>query len=152
MVRKKKTEIHGNNPSGGMKKEKDVIASKSVRKKTGRKGNLHKSNENNISENIKLPKQINKNQNKSILKLGNILGISDVNELYKRLHDLINTDRDVLIDASDVQSVDTAVLQLLTAFCLKVGRNGHDIKWKNPTQTFIDRCCLLNLEELLKLN
>ena len=144
MVSKKKV-VLGDDPLGWMKNEKGFSESKSVRKKTKRKDNILISNENDISE------EINKSKNESVLKLGNILGISDINELHKTLHDLIDTKRDILIDASDIQSIDTAVLQLLTAFCLKVNNNGYNIKWKNPTQTFIDRCCLLNLEELLKL-
>ena len=151
MVRKKKTGARGDGSSGRMK-TKSVTKPGTAGKKTRRKGNLHISKKKNISESTRSPEKTNKGRNESVLKLDNILGISDIHELHKTLHGILNKESDILIDASEVQSVDTAVLQLLTAFCLKMNRNGYNIKWKNPTQTFIDRCCLLNLEELLKLN
>lgn len=152
MVRKKKTGSRGDGSLSGVKINKRVTKSGSTGKKTKRKDNLHISKKNDVSESIKSPEKTNKDRNETVLKLDNILGISDIHELHKTLHGILNKESDILIDASDVQSVDTAVLQLLTAFCLKLDRNGYNIKWKNPTQTFIDRCCLLNLEELLKLN
>ena len=152
MIRKKKTVTTEDKTSGTVKNKKVVTESKSVRKKPVRKNILHKSKVNVIHEDIKYPEEINKNKSESVLKLDSILGISEINKLYKTLQDLKNVNHDILIDASGIQSVDTAVLQLLTAFCLKVNRNGNNIIWKNPTQAFIDRCCLLNLEEILKLN
>lgn len=152
MVRKKKTHVPKAEQLDRVKDKKGIIKSKSTGRKTRRKENIYHSKENKINENINTHKEINKNMNESVLKLDNILGIGEINEFHKTLRDLINSNHDILIDASDTQSVDTAALQLLTTFCLKLNKNGHEIKWKNPTQTFIDRCCLLNLEELLKLN
>ena len=145
---RKKTGATGNTSSGSTMKK--VVSGARTGKRPAKK-NRNVIKPGGISEDISNSGKSDNNFDKSVLKLENILSISDINELRKTLCGLLDNNGDIEIDASDVQSVDTAILQLLTAFCLKLDKNGHNIKWKNPTQTFIDRCCLLNLEESLKL-
>lgn len=152
MVKRKKTAASGNNPLNSTGGEKRITRNRTVKKKTGKEKNIQKSGDGNRPEKKDTPCEMKNNTGETLLKLDNILSINNIDELYKTLHNLLDADNDIVIDASDTQSVDTAILQLLTAFCLKVNKNGHSIKWKNPTQAFIDRCCLLNLEESLKLN
>jgi anti-anti-sigma regulatory factor len=152
MGKRKKTGALGDDPLGWMKNKKDVHTSESVKENIKRDENINISKKSSVADKNDISNDIDNNIKEPVVKLENIMSIGDVNKLHITLRNLINMDSDILIDASDIQSIDTAVLQLLTAFCMKVNKNGHNIKWKNPSQVFIDRCCLLNLEELLRLN
>lgn len=152
MIKRKKTATSGNSSLNSTSGKKHITRKRTVKRKTGKEKNIHKSGEANTLEKTASSNGMKKNAEEILLKLNNILSINNINELHKTLRELLDTDSNIVIDASDTQSVDTAILQLLTAFCLKVSKNGHSVKWKNPTKAFIDRCCLLNLEESLKLN
>jgi ABC-type transporter Mla MlaB component len=70
------------------------------------------------------------------LVLESILGIADVEDLYKTLGECVNKKHDVAIDASEVESVDTAILQLLLVFIRKMRNEGINVVWHEPSQTF----------------
>jgi anti-anti-sigma regulatory factor len=68
--------------------------------------------------------------------------------LYETLAE-IDDGNDVTIDASAVEMIDTAVLQLLFAFTRKVQAGSHQISWINPSDEFVSRAELLGLSRHL---
>jgi len=73
--------------------------------------------------------------------------IGDVNTLKKKLSESGQDNRKVVIDASGVESVDTAALQLLTAYAGACA----DLSWRKPSEVFRDKAELLGLSGALKL-
>ena len=77
------------------------------------------------------------------LTLDSVAVINNAKALYEELGKVTNTD--INIDASAVEMIDTAILQLLYAFVIKVTSNNHKINWINPSDEFISRASLLGL-------
>ena len=55
----------------------------------------------------------------------------------------------VVIDACDVEDVDTAALQLLLSFRKAAAAVGISIRWQDPSEEFTRRVEILNLEKAL---
>lgn len=85
------------------------------------------------------------------LTLDSVVVINDAKSLYQTLA-AIDDDSDVTIDASAVEMIDTAVLQLLFAFTRKVQAGDHQISWKNPSEEFVFRADLLGLSHHLGIS
>ena len=77
------------------------------------------------------------------LALDSVVVINDAKALYEELAKIINTD--VNIDASAVEMIDTAILQLLYTFVMKVTSANHKVNWINPSDEFISRARLIGL-------
>lgn len=93
----------------------------------------------------------NKQVATNTLTLDSVVVINNAKSLYQTLAE-INDDTDVTIDASAVEMIDTAVLQLLFAFTRKVQAGNHQIRWKNPSDEFVSRADLLGLSQHLGIN
>jgi anti-anti-sigma regulatory factor len=81
------------------------------------------------------------------LTLDSVAVINNAKALYEELRKVIDTD--VNIDASAVEMIDTAILQLLYVFVTKVTSNNHKINWINPSDEFISRARLIGLSRNL---
>lgn len=83
------------------------------------------------------------------------LDISIVNETKQEMVTQLQTDETIPhinIDASQLSRVDTAGLQLLTAFVIDINRQKIDFTWKNVNDELVVCAQRLGLNELLKLN
>ena len=81
------------------------------------------------------------------LTLDSVVVINNAKALYDEFANAIHTD--VNIDASAVEMIDTAILQLLYAFVIKVTSTHHRINWINPSDEFISRAKLLGLSRIM---
>jgi len=86
------------------------------------------------------------------IKLDPVLVISDAQTLYARLGVLLETKQNITIDASAVEMMDTAILQLLLAFVIKVKAQSREVIWINPSEEMIHRVTTLNLQAGLGLD
>ncbi len=84
------------------------------------------------------------------LKLDSVAVINNAKTLYEEFSRAVNTD--VNIDASAVEMIDTAILQLLYAFVIKVTSTHHKINWINPSEEFVTRARLLGLSRNLGIS
>lgn len=84
------------------------------------------------------------------LTLESVADINKAKSLHKQLNQ-INNDSDVNIDASAIEMIDTAVLQLLYAFVIKVRSSNHKVNWIKPSREFIRRANLLGLSQPIGL-
>lgn len=85
------------------------------------------------------------------LTLESVADINKAKSLHKQLNQ-INNDSDVNIDASAIEMIDTAVLQLLYAFVIKVRSSNHKVNWIKPSREFIRRANLLGLSQPIGLS
>lgn len=98
---------------------------------------------------IKKEKPIKSNQ--QTLKLDPVLVINNAKALSVDLEKLINSNEDINIDASAVEMVDTAILQLLLTMVIKIKSSKHQVHWLNPSAAFISNSSLLGMSARLGL-
>ena len=84
--------------------------------------------------------------------LAPVLAIENAKDLYEQFNSIIQKRRNVIINASSVEMIDTAMLQLLIAFVRKLQNQGIKISWIEPSDELISRAVLLNLEEHLNID
>jgi ABC-type transporter Mla MlaB component len=80
------------------------------------------------------------------------LGIAMVADLHTRLLPFLQQKKCVEIDASEVELVDTAALQLLVAFVKELRDRDVAVNWNKPSDTFCETARLLDLSDLLGLD
>lgn len=87
----------------------------------------------------------------SRIQLDRISDISRVEQLHEKLETLLSEGNGVEINASAVERIDTASLQLLTAFVRTVAKHHIDIRIIQPSASFTDTVRLMGLENALAL-
>ena len=79
-------------------------------------------------------------------------GIRDVAKLYAELGKIVGRPEAVIIDASDVDRIDTSMLQVLAAFVRDRHAGGLAVTWSEPpSEAFLRAGRLLDLEAHLFL-
>ena len=80
------------------------------------------------------------------ITLDSVAVINNAKTLYEEFCQ-ITTNTDVNIDASAVEMIDTAVLQMLYAFVVKIESSNHKVNWIKPSDEFVSRTTLLGLNQ-----
>lgn len=88
---------------------------------------------------------------KAVVTLPQNARIGQAEALKSKLQKALEKGTPVEVDASKVEKIDTSVMQLLTAFCIKADAGSVEIKWRNPAETVRQAATLLGLERFLKL-
>lgn len=89
----------------------------------------------------------------SLLDLPPYLGIAQAAEVYTSIQGLLNTvDDKIEINAGEVESVDTAGLQLLMALCKQSHEKGIQIQWQSVSPKLMKSAELLNIKHVLCIN
>ena len=80
------------------------------------------------------------------------MNIARVAEFYSELTMILNEEKPVEVDASELERIDISGMQLLLAFYLKAKSSGLDISWGNPSDGFLRSAKLVGLEKQLGLS
>ncbi|WP_036300340.1 STAS domain-containing protein [Methylomarinum vadi] len=80
-----------------------------------------------------------------------VLTIQHVGELYQKLQAVLESQDKIELDASEVTSIDTAVLQLLIALKKTAVGSGKDVTIDFPSEKFIEAADLLGVSEMLEV-
>ena len=137
---------------------KSSIKKSATKKRVVKKKSTGKSPATKSAVKKKVAKKNQKPMSKKPVKAGNkivlkaVLAINDAKALYVELGKKLETKKDISIDASAVEMVDTAILQLLLAFTQKSQLQNIAVKWVKPSQEFLSRSETLNLTKLLGLS
>lgn len=86
------------------------------------------------------------------IKLDGKVDISSIATLRERLSAALETGESLSIDASAVDSVDTASLQLLVAFANKASKRAQTLAWVEVSDALRERATLLDLDTALDLD
>ncbi len=78
-----------------------------------------------------------------------VLDIMGARNLYGKLSTVLAQAKMVELDASRVERVDTAALQLLAAFCRAVRDGGLTLSWHGISPALADAAAILGLSETL---
>lgn len=87
------------------------------------------------------------------IMLGATQNLQNIAELYEKLLQALDQSSGVItIDASKVQSVDTATLQLFVALKQETRRVNRDLQFDFPSEKFLEACSLLGLLTILDID
>jgi anti-anti-sigma regulatory factor len=133
---------------------KNTAKKRAVKKKTAKKSPVKKSavKKKSVKKSQKLTKKKSaKAMASNEIELKSVLAVSDASVLYAELGQKLGETKDILINASRVEMVDTAILQLLLAFIKKSQSQNVAVEWVKPSQEFLSRSETLNLTGMLGL-
>jgi anti-anti-sigma regulatory factor len=85
------------------------------------------------------------------LVLESSLVINKASDFYESLKKLSASGQAIEIDASKVEIIDSAILQLLFAFVLSLKANGTSLSWYKPSEGILNKASILGLTEHLGL-
>lgn len=87
----------------------------------------------------------------SRLELESSLVINKASDIFETLKKLDASGQTVEIDASKVEIIDSAILQLLFAFALSLKEKDVKLSWYKPTESLLNKASILGLTEQLGL-
>ena len=90
-------------------------------------------------------------EEEAVVTLEPIVTISEAAKVFATFKALLSRDEDIRIDASKVQMLDTAGLQLLLCLSEDLRARNHRIHWLSPSPAFIQSAELAGLSELFGL-
>lgn len=82
-------------------------------------------------------------------RFDSMLTISTLGALRTRLSQLAENDTDIQLDASAIEIIDAAAIQLMLAFCIELKSRNKAITWLTPSQKLIASVSLLGLTQKL---
>jgi len=86
-----------------------------------------------------------------VIALPDVLDISRVSEFHSTLVNDIKDGEAVSFDVKNVERVDAAFLQLLTAFCMNAESRNIVVEWLTPSEAFQSGVKILGLSEFLEI-
>lgn len=85
------------------------------------------------------------------LHCGTHFDLPSIKDQLLLLNNLIESKKQIFIDAKDISRIDTAGLQVLLSFYLTCSHHKLSVKWLNPSQPLIQAATLLGADQLLGL-
>ena len=155
MVKRPGKKLLADDPLAWMKEEgSDKKVTESFRgRKTGKTTRKKVKNKTGASVKRDTAKTAVKSEVKkakeNVLVLQSHARVDSAMELYTDMKSRLDTSQDLVIDAAQVDDIDTAILQLLGSLALSLDKAGHKVILKKPSGEFIDRIKLLGLEQVL---
>lgn len=122
-------------------KKKKVVKKKVTKKKSIKKKSVKKKN-------MPAKKQ---SGDKVTLILDSVLVINDAEKIHVLLKNLIEKKQNIIIDASAIEMIDTAILQLFLSFSIKLRSLNIKSSWLNPSAEMLSRAHTLGLTEEIGL-
>ncbi len=86
-----------------------------------------------------------------MLMLAAELGIDQAGSLREQLAQRLDDTSPVLLDASEVQRVHTAAMQLFCLFCSDRRDAGREVRWQRPSPALRSAAALLGVTTLLQI-
>jgi anti-anti-sigma regulatory factor len=82
-----------------------------------------------------------------------VLVINSANELHGKFAPFIdNNCNEIVIDASSVEMIDTAILQLLFSLINSLKSNNTRVMWRSPSAEFVSRVRSLGLSQIFDID
>jgi ABC-type transporter Mla MlaB component len=85
------------------------------------------------------------------INLGSDLGIEQARGLHAQLVSHLNDEEKVVLDASEVERIHAAALQLFCLFCRDRRAAGREVEFQRPSETLRNAAALLGATTLLSM-
>lgn len=106
--------------------------------------------ENSVPDEVKSEaKPASRPSNRLVLESS--LVINNASDFYESLKELAAGEQTIEIDASKVEIIDSAILQLLFAFVLDLKEKDIPVSWHKPTENLLNKASILGLTEKIGL-
>ncbi len=106
-------------------------------------------NENDCSPNIASddqPAEMKSNSEQAVLHLPSHFSIAAVEEVYGHMSSLLEMEKTPIeVETTEVESIDTAALQLLYAFIEQTRMSGKNIHWRSRSKKIDEASRMLNI-------
>lgn len=86
------------------------------------------------------------------INCGDSLRADNIDALYTRLLLLLANGKQVALDCSQLDYIDTAALQMLVAFSKEAAIHGQAVIWDKTNTTFLKQLRLLGLEQVISIS
>ena len=86
-----------------------------------------------------------------LLECNDVLDVSVVSDFKALLHQASGQNSPIVLDASQLERVDGAALQLMTAFFLEAQESGLSVAWRGPSEALQYAADLTGLKQILHL-
>jgi len=85
------------------------------------------------------------------IKCAEVMDITSVAEFHAHCLEAMETRQNIVLNASQVERVDTAALQVLGAFIQDANAREQSVQWEETTEALCQSAALLGLSEALCL-
>ncbi|NOX90882.1 MAG: STAS domain-containing protein [Gammaproteobacteria bacterium] len=85
------------------------------------------------------------------IECAEVLDISGVAEFHAHCLEALGTQQNLVLNASQVDRVDTAALQVLGALIQSANDRKQTVEWEDPSESLCQSAALLGLSEILCL-
>ncbi len=86
-----------------------------------------------------------------VIECSEVLDVSLVSDFKVLLQQASSQNTPIVLDASQLERIDAAGLQLVTAFFQEAVESGLSVSWRNPTEALVYAADLTGLKEILQL-
>ena len=86
-----------------------------------------------------------------IIDCSDCLSVSLVADFKPILSQAASQNLPIILDASELERIDAAAVQLISAFFIEAKESGLDISWRNPTESLRYASELIGLKDVLHL-
>ena len=86
------------------------------------------------------------------INCGDSLKAENLDALYARLLMSLANGKQVALDCSDLDYIDTPALQMLAAFSKEAAIHGQAVIWEKTSEVFQKNLSLLGLEQVMQTN
>ncbi len=90
-------------------------------------------------------------ENEMVLECSEVFDIALVTDFKAMLQQAVNVKKPIVFDATTVERIDAAALQLLAAFFIDAEHTQTHISWRNPSEVLCSAAELTGLSEVLHL-
>jgi len=134
-----------------IKTKKNNIKKASLKKVSAKKTVTKRKKSSKVKQVETSEDKVALRNNEQCIVLKPITIINEIKLLHANLVKLSACDETVTIDASKVEMIDTAAIQLLVAFVSTMNSKKVAVEWEKPSEGFLERVSMLNLNEILCL-
>ena len=145
-----KSKALGDDPLAWLNNDNKSVKKKPAEKKKKVKAEKVKPKKENAKKKQKTKAEVKSVSNNKLI-LESSMVINNAAEFYKTLTEYTVNDQAVEIDASKVEIIDSAMLQLIFAFSLSLKEKGVKLSWYKPTESLLNKSSILGLSEQLGL-
>ncbi len=94
----------------------------------------------------------NENIDQEIIVMPEKITISECQEQFLKLTELITKNNKLVLDGAAVKQIDTAALQLFLVLMKNNDIDDNDVSWSGLSEEFLERASMLGLSDSFKLN
>lgn len=86
-----------------------------------------------------------------LIECNDVLDVSMLSDFKTLLHQAAGQNSPIALDASQLERVDGAALQLMAAFFVEAQESGLSVTWRSPSDALKNAANLTGLDQILQL-